>query len=70
MPLKVDQTRVTAKDLAGAEVKVETALSAPVDLVYGPGGWHLTRAKIARLLELPSGGSTEIQLAGPAAGRG
>jgi vancomycin resistance protein YoaR len=69
LPLKVDQTRVTAKDLAGAEVKVETALSAPVDLVYGPGGWHLTRAKIARLLELPSGGSTEIQLAGPAAGR-
>jgi vancomycin resistance protein YoaR len=69
LPLKVDQTRFSAKDLAGAEVKIETALSAPVDLVYGPGGWHLTRAKIARLLELPSGGSTEIQLAGPAAGR-
>ena len=69
LPLKVDQTRFTTKDLAGAEVKVETALSAPVDLAYGPGGWHLTRAKIARLLELPSGGSTEIQLAGPGAGR-
>ena len=69
LPLKVDQTRFTAKDLAGAEVKVETALSAPADLVYGPGGWHLTRAKIARLLELPSGGSTEIQLAGPGASR-
>jgi vancomycin resistance protein YoaR len=69
LPLKVDQTRLTAKDLAGAEVKVETALSAPVDLVYGPGGWHLTRAKIARLLALPKGGSTEIQLAGPAADR-
>ncbi len=65
LPLKVDQTRFTTKDLAGAEVKVETALSAPADLAYGPGGWHLTRAKIARLLELPSGGSTEIQLAGP-----
>ena len=69
LPLKVDRTRFTSKDLAGAEVKVETALSAPADLVYGPGGWHLTRAKIARLIELPSGGSTEIQLAGPAAGR-
>ena len=69
LPLKVDQTRFTTKDLAGAEVKVETALSAPVDLAYGPGGWHLTRAKIARLLELPSGGSTEIQLAGPGAAR-
>jgi vancomycin resistance protein YoaR len=69
LPLRVDHTRLTAKDLAGAEVKVDTALSAPVDLAYGPGGWHLTRAKIARLLALPSGGSTEIELAGPAADR-
>ena len=67
LPLKVDHTRLSAKDLAGAEVKAETAVSAHADLAYGPGGWHLTRAKIARLLALPHGGSTEIQLAGPAA---
>ena len=67
LPLKVDHTRLTAKDLAGAEVKMETAVSAPADLAYGPGGWHLTRAKIARLLAPPSGGSTQIELAGPAA---
>jgi vancomycin resistance protein YoaR len=67
MPLKVDRTRLTTRDLAGAKVKAETALSAPADLVYGPGGWHLTRAKIARLLELPSNGSTELELAGPRA---
>ena len=69
LPLKVDETRLTSKDLAGAEVKAETAVSAPADLAYGPGGWHLTRAKIARLLALPSGGSTEIELAGPAANK-
>jgi vancomycin resistance protein YoaR len=69
LPLKVDRTRLTAKDLHGAEVKAETAVSAPADLAYGPGGWHLTRAKVARLLSLPSGGSTEIQLAGPAANK-
>jgi vancomycin resistance protein YoaR len=69
LPLKVDRTKLTAKDLAGAEVKMETAVSAPADLAYGPGGWHLTRAKIARLLALPSGGETEIQLSGPAATR-
>jgi vancomycin resistance protein YoaR len=69
LPLKVDHTRLTSKDLAGAEVKAETAVSAPADLAYGPGGWHLTRAKIARLLALPSGGSTEIELAGPAANK-
>ena len=67
LPLKVDRTRLSAKDLAGAEVKAETAVSSHADLAYGPGGWHLTRAKIARLLALPHGGSTEIQLAGPAA---
>jgi vancomycin resistance protein YoaR len=67
MPLKVDRTRLTTRDLAGAKVKAETALSAPADLVYGPGGWHLTRTKIARLLELPSNGSTELELAGPRA---
>ena len=44
-------------------------MSAPADLAYGPGGWHLTRAKIARLLALPSAGSTEIELAGPAANK-
>jgi vancomycin resistance protein YoaR len=69
LPLEVDHTKLTAKDLAGAEVKAETAVSAPADLAYGPGGWHLTRAKIARLLGLPSAGSTEIELAGPAADR-
>jgi vancomycin resistance protein YoaR len=69
LPLKVDKTRLTANDLTGAQVKVETAVSAPADLAYGPGGWHLTRAKIGRLLALPSGGSTEIELAGPAANK-
>ena len=69
LPLEVDRTRLSAKDLHGAEVKAETMVSAHADLVYGPGGWHLSRAKIARLIALPSGGSTEIELAGPAAKR-
>jgi vancomycin resistance protein YoaR len=69
MPTKVDRTRLTTRDLAGAKVKAETALSAPADLAYGPGGWHLSTAKIARVLELPRNGSTELKLAGPAAER-
>jgi vancomycin resistance protein YoaR len=69
LPLKVEPTKLTARDLAGATVKTQNALSAPADLAYGPGGWHLTRAKIARLLALPRGGSTALQLAGPAADR-
>ncbi len=69
LPLRVDRPHLTAKDLAGATVKLEAALSAPVDLSYGPGGWHLTRLKISRLLALPRNGSTELQLAGPGATR-
>ena len=67
VPLKVDRTQLTTQDLVGAKVKAETALSAPVDVAYGPGGWHLTVAKITRLLELPSNGDTELRLAGPRA---
>jgi vancomycin resistance protein YoaR len=69
IPLKVERTKLSAKDLVGAKVKAETALSAPVDVAYGPGGWHLTPRKIARLIELPSNGDTEVRLAGPRADR-
>ena len=69
LPLKVDRPRLATLDLAGAEVKAESALSGPVDLSYGPGSWHLTRVKIARLLALPRNGATELQLAGPTATR-
>ena len=69
VPLKVDRTHLTARDLAGAKVKAETALSAPVDVTYGPGGWHLSVAKISRILELPSNGDTELRLAGARADR-
>jgi vancomycin resistance protein YoaR len=69
VPLKVDRTHLTTRDLAGAKVKAEVALSAPVDVSYGPGGWHLSVAKISRILELPSRGDTELRLSGPRADR-
>ena len=69
VPLKVDHTQLTTKDLVGAKVKAETALSGPLDIAYGAGGWHLTVAKIKRLLELPSNGDTELRLEGPRADR-
>ena len=69
VPLKVDRAQLSTRDLVGAKVKAETALSAPVDVTYGPGGWHLSVRKIARILELPSNGDTELRLAGPRADR-
>jgi vancomycin resistance protein YoaR len=67
LTLRADRPHLATADLAGAKVKAETALSAPVDLSYGSGSWHLTRVKIARLLALPRGGSTELMLTGPLA---
>jgi vancomycin resistance protein YoaR len=69
LPLGIDRPRLTAADLAGARAKLATALSAPVELAYGPGGWHLSQRKIARLLELPHDGSRSLELGGPAATR-
>jgi vancomycin resistance protein YoaR len=68
LPLRADRPHLSTSDLAGAKVKAETALSGPVDLSFGDRGtWHLTRAKIAKLLALPRNGSTELKLAGPLA---
>ena len=69
LPLKIDRTHVTTRDLAGAEVKADTALSAPADIAYGPGGWHLSQRKISRLLALPKNGETDLRLEGPHAKR-
>ncbi len=43
------------------------ALSAPVRLELGKTRWLLTRAQLARLLELPAGGRTALAVGGPAA---
>jgi vancomycin resistance protein YoaR len=69
LPLKIDRTHLTTRDLAGAEVKADTALSAPADIAYGAGGWHLSQRKIARLLALPKNGETDLRLSGPQADR-
>jgi vancomycin resistance protein YoaR len=67
LPMRIDRPRLSTADLAGARVKLTTAFSAPVELTYGPGGWHLSQRKIARLLELPHDGSRSLALRGPAA---
>jgi len=69
LPLRVDRTRLSASDLASAQAQAQTALSAPVQLVYGPGGWRLSQRKISRLLELPRDGLRSLTIGGPAATR-
>jgi vancomycin resistance protein YoaR len=67
LPLVTRQPRVRAAALAQAARQARVALSAPVRLELGPTRWRLTPRRIARLLDLPSGGRTTLEIGGPVA---
>jgi vancomycin resistance protein YoaR len=69
LPLRRTAPRVRAASLARAARRARVALSAPVRLRLGPTTWALTPEKLAPLLQLPSGGETQLRLGGPAADR-
>jgi vancomycin resistance protein YoaR len=69
LPFKVQPARVRAAALAKAARQARLALSAPVRLRLGPTTWRLSPAKLATLIQLPSGGSTALTVGGPAADR-
>ncbi|MHB8642924.1 MAG: VanW family protein [Gaiellaceae bacterium] len=64
LPVKAEAPSVTAADLVTAAAQVRTALSAPVRLAIGPTRLRLRRDEIAQLLDLPSGGSTQVGIGG------
>jgi vancomycin resistance protein YoaR len=67
LPFSVRQPRIRASALAAAARQARLALSAPVRLELGKTRWVLSRAKLAPLLALPTGGRTTLAVAGPAA---
>src|SRR5439155_12873339 len=67
LPLRRRQPAVFTADLAGAARQARVATSAPLHLRLGKTRWLLRPRRIARLLELPSGGRTTLAVAGPAA---
>jgi vancomycin resistance protein YoaR len=64
LPLQISQPEVTAADLAPALAQVRTAVSGPVRLTLGTTRWRLPRWRIAKLLELPSNGTTTLTIGG------
>jgi vancomycin resistance protein YoaR len=64
LPLKQDRPHVTEAALAPVLAKVRLALSAPVRLSLGPTYYRVPRWRIAKMLRLPSGGSTALKLGG------
>ena len=69
LPTRVDRPRVTAEELAPAVAQVRTALSAPVRFGWKDAHWLVRPRQLARLLELPAGGATELRIGGPEATR-
>jgi len=67
LPLRVQQPRVRAPQLARALRQARLAVSAPVRLRLGKTYWKLTPKKLAPLLELPRDGTTSLAVGGPAA---
>src|SRR5262249_60173563 len=67
LPVEVDNPKVTANDLTVPVAQVKTALSAPLHLTLGVTRWNLRPARIARLLELPAGGSRDLGIGGAGA---
>ena len=69
LPVLTTQPEATVEDLAPAAERTRVALSAPVRLTSGETTWRLPRWRIAGILELPSGGSTEVGVGGTGATR-
>ena len=62
-----EEPKVTADMLAPVVEKVRMVTSAPVRLVSGNGFTRVSKRQLARLLELPAGGTKTLRIAGPRA---
>jgi len=67
LPVARAEPKVTEAQLAEAAAAARTAISAPVTLAVGPTRFRLPRWRIARFLDLPSGGATQVAFGGPGA---
>jgi vancomycin resistance protein YoaR len=62
LPVAVDEPQVTRQALRPVAVRVRTILSAPVRLTYSGASFTVRPRELARMLVLPSGGTTELRI--------
>jgi vancomycin resistance protein YoaR len=67
LPVRIDRAKVTAGDLTVPAAQARTALSAPVHLTLGGTRWNLRPARMARLLQLPAEGRSDLRIGGDGA---
>ncbi|MGH7359739.1 MAG: VanW family protein, partial [Candidatus Rokuibacteriota bacterium] len=62
LPVVVDAPAVTSDTLAPVARQLRTVLSAPVRLTYNGAAFTITPREMVRLLQLPSGGATQLRI--------
>jgi vancomycin resistance protein YoaR len=62
LPVATDEPQVTRATLRPVAAQVRTVLSAPVRLTYSGASFTVRPRELARLLVLPSGGTTELRI--------
>jgi vancomycin resistance protein YoaR len=67
LPLRIDRPEVTQRMLEPVAAQIRAALSAPVRLMLGPTRWRVRPKRLAEMLLLPAGGSSELEIGGPKA---
>ena len=69
LPVAVDRPDVTQQEMAAIAAQTRTVLSAPVKLTFSGAAVSVRPQQMARLLDLPSGGQTELGIDQKAATR-
>jgi vancomycin resistance protein YoaR len=67
LPIQVDTPKVKANDLRVPQAQVRAALASSLHLTLGATRWNLRPPRIARILQLPAGGRSELQIGGAGA---
>ncbi|MGH3019998.1 MAG: VanW family protein [Gaiellaceae bacterium] len=62
LPVAIHEPQVTPETLRPVAARVRTMLSAPVRLTYSGASFTVRPRELARLLVLPSGGTTELRI--------
>jgi vancomycin resistance protein YoaR len=67
LPVREDEPRVRAADLATARAQARTALARPVRMKLGIASWWLPKRQLAAILALPKNGASALSVGGPGA---
>jgi vancomycin resistance protein YoaR len=69
LPVRTDNPKIRAADLAPVATKVRTALARPVRMKLGVASWWLPKGQLAAMLALPHDGTRTLRVGGPGATR-